>query len=275
MQFTVFSKHLAGLSLDEAAQKLRAMNISALDLTVRQNGHVEPARVADELPRMAAELKSRGISIGQITTDITDADAPEARAILESAARLGIGFYKLGYFKYEGFGTLRKSRDEARARIADLAQLSAEIGIVGGYHNHSRNFIGAALGDVAYVLGDQKQIGFYFDPGHAHIEGGASGWELGLDLLSERVVMLAVKDYAWVEGGDYGSGRRFGAKWEPLQDGNLPWNSILSHLKTIGFDGPISLHAEYKGLESAEFFAQIARDAEFFRAQCALVGWQL
>ena len=274
MQLTVFSKHLAGLSLDEAAQKLRAMNISALDLTVRPNGHVEPARVADELPQIAAELKSRGISIGQITTEITDADAPHARAILEGAAQLGIGFYKVGYYPYEGFGTLRKARDEARARIAGLAQLSAEIGIVGGYHNHSRNFIGAALGDVAHILGDQNQIGFYFDPAHAHIEGGASGWEMGLDVLSERVVMLAVKDYAWIEGGAYG-GRRFGAQWSALAEGNSPWESVLSRLKTIGFDGPISLHAEYKGLEAPQFFAQMARDAQWFRAQCAQIGWDL
>ena len=270
MQLCVFSKPLTGLPLDQVAPRLRAMNIDALDLTVRAGGHVEPARVADELPRVAALLNEHGVGIRQITTNITDADDSDTRPILETAARLGIGYFKLGYYKYEGFGTLRKARDEARARVADLAQLASEIEIRGGYHNHSGHFIGAALSDVEFVLGDQNQIGCYFDGAHAHIEGGINGWEIGLDLLSERIIMLAVKDYRWVAR----NGRGVKPQWCPLAVGVTPWPQLLGHLQTLGYDGPVSLHSEYQGgssfrdLTTPQVLEQTANDAAVFREWC-------
>ena len=275
MHLSVFSKTLAGLPLDQVAARLRAMNIAALDLTVRGGGHVEPARVADELPRVAALLAEHGVGIGQITTNITDADDATTRPILEAAARLGIGFFKLGYYKYEGFGSLRRSRDEARARVRDLAQLADEIGIRGGFHNHSNNFIGAVVSDVEFVLGEQAQIGWYCDAAHAHIEGGMAGWEMTMDLLRERLIMLAVKDYRWIESGDK---QRLKMQWCPLGEGNTPWPRVLEHLKTIGFEGPISLHSEYQGgnsfrdLTTPEVLEQTARDATVFGAWCAAAG---
>ena len=273
MQLCVFSKHLIDLPLEKVATRLRAMDIQALDLTVRGGGHVEPARVADELPRVAALLQEHGVEISQITTNITDADHEHTRPILETAARLGIGYFKLGYYQYDGFGTLRRARDEARAKVADLAQLAGEVGIRGGYHNHSGNFIGAALSDVDFVLGDQNQIGCYFDGAHAHIEGGINGWEIGLDLLSERLVMLAVKDYRWVER----NGRGVKPQWCPLAVGVTPWPQLLKHLHTLGYDGPVSLHCEYQGgssfrdLTAPQVLEQTANDAEVFREWCAAV----
>lgn len=274
MDLMVFSKHLAGIPLPIAARRLRQMEISKIDLTVREGGHVEPSKVREDLPRAAAELAGEGVQIGMLTTNITDAGVPATRAILETAAELGVSHYKLGYYFYQGFGNLRKQRAQVRAQVRDLAQLNAEIGICGGFHNHSDNFIGACLHDIDFVLeGTPKSaLGLYFDPAHASIEGGSKGWEIGLDLLSERVVMLAVKDYRWNQGSGYAGGRAFHVQWNPLEVGNVPWPRVLERLKSIGFDGPFSLHSEYQGsnsfqdLTTDEVFEQTARDNEIWRA---------
>jgi sugar phosphate isomerase/epimerase len=267
MQLMVFSKHLAGLPLDEVARRLVAIGIDAIDLTVRPGGHVEPERVEDDLPQAAKILAAGGVRIGMITTAITDAHDPLTPRILSAAANLGITHYKLGYYFYEGFGQLKKQRDIVRQRIQELAALNREIDIHGGFHNHSDRFIGAMAGDVHYVLQDSDPcyIGSYFDAAHATIEGGLSGWELGLDLLSERVMMLAVKDYRWVAGGSQSGVRQHQPQFCPLADGNTPWPQILRHLKQIGFDGPVSLHSEYEDLTPHEVLKQTARDAVVFR----------
>ena len=96
MQLMVFSKHLAGPPLSEVARRLKAMGISAIDLTVREGGHVEPARAADDLPRAAEELATHGVSIGQITTGITDAHSSHTRSTLEAASALGVRLWQLG-----------------------------------------------------------------------------------------------------------------------------------------------------------------------------------
>lgn len=273
MNLMVFSKHLAGPPLSEVAARLRALGISQIDLTVRPGGHVEPERAAEDLPRAAEELASGGVSIGQITTGITDASHPVTEAVLRTAASLGIRYYKLGYYMYGGFGSLRKQRDEARAKLRDLANLNAEIGIHGGYHNHSDNFLGANLGDLEYLIQDTdpRFLGLYFDPTHAVIEGGSRGWLMGLDLLRDRVTMLAVKDFRWVPAGaGYAGARLHSTQFCPLQDGNVPWPKVLQCLKQINFTGPISLHSEYQGPHSFadltvdEVFEQTGRDRELF-----------
>ena len=274
MDLMVFSKHLVGPPLDEVARRLQALGIQKIDLTVRPGGHVEPAEVRNALPAAAELLATHDVKIGMITTGITRADEPHTEAVLHTAAELGIQYYKLGYYMYEGFGTLRKSRDEARAKLADLAQLNAQVGIRAGYHNHADIFIGASLGDIDYLLEntDPRFVGLYFDPTHAVIEGGSAAWEMGLDLLRERVLMLAVKDFKWVDAGKgYAGGRRHSIHVCPLQDGNVPWPRVLHHLREIGFNGPVSLHSEYQGhasfrdLSTDEVFDQTAQDVEVLR----------
>lgn len=278
MQLMVFSKHLAGLPLDAVARGLRRMDIQEIDLTVREGGHIEPARVEEELPLAAQQLASEGVTIGMISTGITRADA-QSETVLRVAKELGIGYYKLGYFMYKGFGTLRKAREEARFQVRELAQLNAEIGIMGGYHNHCDTFIGASLGDVDFLLGgtDSGFMGSYFDPCHAVIEGGSAGWKMGLDLLQERIVMLAAKDFRWVEAGKrYAGGRAHSVEFCPFADGNVPWGEAWEYLHRIGFQGPVSLHSEYQGphsfhdLTTAEVFEQTARDVPLFRAWARL-----
>jgi sugar phosphate isomerase/epimerase len=93
-----------------------------------------------------------------------------------------------------------------------------------------------------------------------------------MDLLSDRIVMLAVKDFRWVERKErYAGGRRQGVEWCPLADGNTPWPKVLGHLRRKKFDGPISFHSEYQGAHSFadlsvdEVIAQTKRDVELFK----------
>lgn len=274
MQKMVFSKHLVGLPLAAAAKRLRAMGIEAVDLTVRPGGHVAPDRVAQELPEAARVLGGEGVKVGMITTEITDAGDARTLPILKTAAGLGIRFYKLGYFRYKGFGTLKAQREEVAARLRKLAALNREVGIHGGFHNHSADFFGAALGDVHHVLQDTdpKALGFYFDPAHATVEGGSHGWVMGMDLLADRITMLAVKDFRWIEGKRrYAGGRRSSVEWCPLADGNTDWPAVLRHLRQIGYNGPASFHSEYQGTHSFADLSvegvleQTARDLRVFR----------
>jgi L-ribulose-5-phosphate 3-epimerase len=274
----IFSKHLlesAPADWDRLARRVARAGLGAVDLTVRPKGHVEPERVYEDLPRAAEALRARGIAIGMITTGIVAADAA-ARKVLACAAKLGIRYYKLGYHMYAGFGTLRAQRLEACARFRELAALNRELGIHGGYHNHSDDYFGANLYDVAEALegSDPRHLGCYLDPCHAVIEGSSQGWLMGLDAVAERVSMLAVKDFRWVDGKHrYAGGRRNSIEFCPLAEGNTPWPQVLAVLRRIGFSGPVSFHAEYQGsasfrdLDCDGVAAQAADDLAVYR------GW--
>ena len=89
----------------------------------------------------------------------------------------------------------------------------------------------------------------------------------GMDLLADRIVMLAVKDFLWVEKPDgIGGARRFGIVIHPPSAGNTAWPEVLQGLCRVGFDGPVSIHGEYQGehsfrdLSSEDVLAQMADD---------------
>jgi L-ribulose-5-phosphate 3-epimerase len=269
----VFSKHLSGPPLEESARRVREFGVGAIDLTVRPKGHVSPERVADELPAASERLHQVGSRVGMLTTNITDANEPATRAIFETAKKLGVRWIKLGYWDYAGFGTLHQQRREVKAKMKDLAAMCQDIGVVAGFHNHSDAYFGASIWDIEHVISDtpREAVGLYLDPAHATIEGGSAAWEQGMDLLSDRIVMLAVKDFRWVEGKHrYAGARRQSVEFCPLADGNTPWPAVLKRLKQIKFDGPISFHSEYQGSHSFadltvdEVIAQTKRDVELF-----------
>ena len=84
-------------------------------------------------------------------------------------------------------------------------------------------------------------MGIYFDPCHATIEGGKSGWEIAFQLVSSRICMVATKDFFW---------EKVKGKWEatmcPLGQGMVDYPRFFTLLKQSGFTGPISLHVEYE-----------------------------
>ena len=241
-QLCLFSKHLPDLSYPELARTLKELGFSAVDLTVRPGGHVLPERAAEDLPRAAAALREQGIAIPMITTGLTSARDPAARPTLATAARLGIPYYKLGYYRYAKLADLEAQLDRSRAEMEGLVALGREAGIQAGFHNHSGTYVGAAMWDTWEIIRnlDPQWIGYYFDPCHATIEGGLAGWNIGFHRLADRIKMVAVKDFFWekVKG-------KWVAQQCPLGEGMVDWKAFFQQLAAIRFRGPISMHLEY------------------------------
>jgi len=176
-----------------------------------------------------------------ITTELTSASHPSARAILAGAAAAGVRRVKIGYWKYD----LKDVRAEVAAMARDLAGLAAlatECGVTLGLHNHAGN-VGSALWEIAPAMDalDPRAIGYYFDPRHALVEGGQVGWKAAALLVLPRLEMIAVKDARWEK-----SARGWTAQHCPMGDGMVDWPWFAATIAKSPFGGPISVHVEYK-----------------------------
>ena len=200
-QLVVFSKHLPDLNYEELGKTAKELGFDGVDLTVRPKGHVLPERAAEDLPRAVDTLRKHGLSVPMITTEITSATDPAANPILRTAAGLGIPFFKPGYWKYTT-GPVEARVKEVGADVRRLAMLAAEHRIAMGLHNHSGEYVGEAVWDTWEMIRDldPRWTGFYYDPGHAAIEGGLGGHDVSLRLALPRLKMVAVKDYYQVVG---------------------------------------------------------------------------
>lgn len=239
--FCLFSKHLPELDWRDLARAAGDAGFGGIDLTVRPRGHVLPERAAEDLPRAVEAIRAQGLSVPMITTDLTSADSPLARPLLQAAARSGVAFFKTGYWRYSGSPDVRAQVAAAGAALEGLAALAGDCGIQMGVHNHE-TYIGAALWDIAPAMDrlDPRWAGYYFDPRHAVAEGGAGSWKAATHLVAPRMKMLAVKDCVW---------EKTAAGWRvvncPLGEGLVDWAWVGAALREAHFSGPISVHLEY------------------------------
>ena len=178
---------------------LKELKIAGPDLTVRPGGLVLPEQVAEDLPKAVSAFRDAGLTVPMISTGLRSGSDATASSTLTTAGKLGIRYFKLGYYQYDDATRWRPQLDATRKELESLLAISRRAGLVAGFHNHSGPFVGGALWDSWDLLEaiDQPGIGFYFDPAQATIEGGNHAWKLGLARLAPRLIMVAVKDFVW------------------------------------------------------------------------------
>src|SRR5580692_5393382 len=123
LKVDIFSRHLQWLrKADEVGEAVSEMGFDGVDVTVRPYpGHVDPVRVAQDLPPFVNTIRKHGILVREITCPITDAESPNAEQILQTASALGITHYWWGTFRYAPNKPILQQLDELKPRVARLA----------------------------------------------------------------------------------------------------------------------------------------------------------
>lgn len=267
MKLMMFVKHVQSLPLAKAAETMREIGFKGMDLTVRGNGVIQPERVREELPKAVALLASCGLQVPLLTTDILRADE-NAKGILETATSLGIREIKLGYHPYRAFGSFKSNLAAMQQDIDSIESLAKACKIRVNLHIHSGEYMEAQSAIVWGLIKDRDPavIGAYIDPGHMFVEGGRDVWQQGIDLLADRINLVAIKDFAWQPVLDDTMDK---PRWQPnvvpLRQGMVPWPKVFALLTQIGYDGWLSIHAEYADLDAAQVFEQTRDDVAYLR----------
>lgn len=244
----VFTKPFQSLSYDELGARIAALGITGIEAPIRDGGHIEPADVEVELPKMVAALKKHNVEITVLTSSINDPDDPLTETILRTAAAEGIRFYRMKYFKYAQDTPIANQLGNWRGQIRDLAAMNSDIGITAVYQNHAgRHYLGAAIWDLQRVLTgiNPAHVGVAYDIRHATVEGGTS-WPTTFRMIRPHVRVVYVKDFQW--GKDQPQN-------VPLGEGRVD-RSFFNMLADSRFDGPISLHEEYLDHRKPELVQQ-------------------
>jgi len=251
-----FTKPFANLNAVETAELVTEVGWDGVDCPVRSKaGQIAPERVEEELPKFVEALKKHGKELPMITTEITKVD-PLAEKVLRTAARLGIKKYRLGFVYYAKNRPIPETLREFGAALKDLAGLNRELGLQGGYQNHSgANYIGAPIWDVWTVIKDlpPEQIGMCFDIAHATIEGGLS-WPIEARLMEPFFVAVFLKDFRWGK-----TAKGWQPEWCNFGEGAVE-KTFLTNLKRSSFTGPLCQHHEYPHGVGAEMIGNFKRD---------------
>jgi hypothetical protein len=124
LKICVFSKHLQWASVKDAADLAKEIGFDGIDLTVRAGGHIEPERVEAELPAAVDAIRSAGLEVPMITTDILPSTMEKADAVLRTAGKLGIRHYRWGELMYDANRSIPDQLVTLGPKMKALAQLN-------------------------------------------------------------------------------------------------------------------------------------------------------
>lgn len=94
-------------------------------------------------------------------------------------------------------------------------------------------------------------------------EGGLQGWLMGLDVLKEKIRLVAIKDFRWLkEPSRLDQGFQY-PSFVPLRKGTVPWYQVMKVLLQEGYDGTLSFHMEYTGLDKEEELQSVQDDRRY------------
>ena len=234
-------------TIEDAIDLARQIGFDAIEWNVRAGGHVDPAQVERELPRVVALTRKAGLAVTMITTAIQDAKSPHVEPILRTMKALGISYYRGGqYFRYDYTRSLAQQLDELKPRVASIAALNEKYGTTIVYHTHSgAGNIGGNIWDFWEVIKgfDPRLVGLNYDIGHATARGGA-GWIDGAHLVKDYVGALAIKDVKW-ERTPAGAWR---TEFVPVGEGMIDLARLFVLLRARSFSGPVNIHYEHHNL---------------------------
>ena len=241
LDISIFSKHLQFLDYETTGAMAAEMGFSGVDLTVRPKGHVLPSNVEKDLPKAIAAIKKGGSSCKMITTAIENASKQLDIAVIKTAAKEGIEYYRSNWFAYKEEISMEDSLAFYVKEIQKLGVLNKEWGIVGCYQNHAGLKIGGSFWEVKKILEtvNPNYFGVQYDIRHATVEGGVS-WKNGLALLQTYIKTIVLKDFKWVQ---------VKGEWKlvnvPIGKGMVDFDAYFKLLKKYGIKPPVSLHLEY------------------------------
>ncbi len=267
-EIAVFTKSFQAWPLPELCQRFRELGVTGLDLTVRPGGHIEPGDIARKLPEADRIVRDHGLKIVQITSNVTTTDE-YGRTLFETAGELGLRKIKLGYYRNKEVGQLQQQLKLVQQDLRKLIELGEANNVLPCVHIHSGLYL-PSHGTLLYLMlrdFEPGRIGAYVDSLHMSLEGGAGGWQQGLDLLAPWISLCAIKNYLLTtKPRDKAGQQRWGWKTAPLADGVSPLPDFVKTLKQLDYHGPFSLHSEYlPELNVEECYTQTARDLEYFR----------
>lgn len=238
----IFSKHLQFLDYKAMADAAAEMGFDGVDVTVRPKGHVEPERVADDLPKAAEALKRAGLPPFIMTTAVDDAEDPVDKKLLQTASAEGFQFYRMNWLPFPENVSMPQAMQQYETTVKKIGELNKQLNLVGCYQNHAGELVGASLWELWQLMkqADKKHMGVQYDIRHAMVEG-AQSWENGLRLIHDRIRLLTIKDFKWQTENNHSSVHDV-----PMGQGMIDFKKYFSLLKKYKVNVPVTLHIEYE-----------------------------
>lgn len=267
MKLIMFSKMLKDRDTAGLIAWAQEAGLDGYDLCVRPGYVVNPDNAATALPEVVGAFREAGLDIPMVTAnfDLLGPDHPTAEPILQAMDTADVRLLKLGYFKFDpAKQDYWAEVDRIRHVFAAWERLVWKYRVKICYHTHSNRCMGLNAGMLAHLIEgfEPACIGAYLDAGHLLAEG--EEYAVAVAILRRYLSIVAVKDFLITRGEKNGHGTKQRSV-VPAGAGMADWSAFFEVLAQVGFDGPVSVHCEFKVPEGGDFEQMVKDEVAFFR----------
>ncbi|MEC7866693.1 MAG: sugar phosphate isomerase/epimerase [Candidatus Poribacteria bacterium] len=250
MEIVLNSKFFAPLSIEQLGEKAIGLGYDGIDICIRPGHPIQIDNAAKLLPQAMRVWEKQGL-VCPLATAAVDINQPtqEVRNLYAACAEVGIPRLKIGFWRYKTDDDYWRVVEAARNDLAGFVRFSQQYEVQTCYQIHSGSCIGSNCAGLMHLIKDfdPQYIGAYPDLGHLALDG--EDWDMGFSMIKDYISVVGIKDALYLRQPE-GQTPSYIPCFVKVGEGCINWHHSLRKLLKHNFDGPLTVHTEYKFDES-------------------------
>jgi len=195
-----------------------------------------------DAPRMRDISDRAGLAIPTLGTYVTCTDPGAVEAAMRGAVAAGVRNLRVNVPGYDGKTSYIVARDVALRQYETVADIAGRYGVRALIELHMGNILPSASAAASFVSRfDPAHVGVIHDAGNMVYEG-FENYRLGLESLGPYLAHVHLKNARWDAVGTRPDGSvEWRASFSPLRTGVVDVTALFRALKTVGYDGWVSM----------------------------------
>ena len=251
MKIVINSKFFAHLSVEQLGEKAIELGYDGVDICIRPGHPIHVDNTIDTLPQAIKIWEDQGLVCPLATSPVTmtDPKAAASEKLYRACAEAGVPRLKIGFWRFNEGDDYWKVLDAARADLEGFVKLSEKHDVQTCYQIHSGSCLGSNCAGLMHLLKgfDPRHVGAYPDFGHLALDG--EDYAMGLSMSRDYLSVVGIKDAFYVSQ-PAGRTPPYIPCFVKVGEGCVDWYRCLNLLRELDFDGPLTVHTEYRFDES-------------------------
>ncbi len=242
MKLSVFSLIMPKYSLEDVMRKLSELGYDGVEWRVHPDYHLHPDHILKEAERVKRLTEEAGIEIPALSPYLGIDESERLENIFKAASIMGAKGCRVCAPGYDRRRDYNEIYEDSLSHLERIQKIARRYGVKALLEVHMGNIMpSAGLAHRLVYKFDPECIGVIYDPGNMVYEG-MENWRMGLELLGAYLGHVHVKNAIWEKGEKRPDGyQAWKAKMVPLPEGIVDWKQLVDDLRSVGYDGYLSL----------------------------------
>lgn len=224
---------------------------------------IDPSLSEPEMLKFKEITEAGGLEVVSVTPYLNEMNLDATEHVFHTARLLGAKMIRVGAASYDGTQSYPELYETTVRYLKEAERMAKQYGVKGIVETHHKTIApSASLAHRLVSHCDPDHIGVLFDPGNM-VHEGYENFRMGMQLLGPYLAHVHVKNAHWVQDGRREDGTaNWRSEWAPMREGIINFGSLLSDLKSVGYDGYLGIEDFSEQYASGELLKQFG---EFMR----------